>query len=608
MKRFVVGVLAIVGGLTILGMGLFLLLVIALGSFGSPDVPEKMVLELDLETTLIEDIPDDAMARLVLRDRLTVTQLVDVLERAAGDDRVVGVVAKIGGGIPGVATTTEVRDAIVRFRASGKPAIAWSESFGEMTAGNSGYYLATAFDEIHLLPSGDVGLTGYRMEHPFLRRAFDKLDVTVQMDHRYEYKNLMNLYTEDSFTDAHREASEAMLRSLHATLITGIADGRGISADSVNALIDRGPLLGPEALAAGLVDELSYRDQVYDRIREEDDDLLFLGPIGYFERAGSAFARGETIAVIHGQGGIQRGPSQFNPASEEFTMGSDTIASAFRAAVENDRVKAIIFRVDCPGGSYVASDAVRREVVRAREAGKPVVVSMTNAAASGGYFVAMAADRIVAEPTTLTGSIGVLGGKFVLEELLDRFGIDYDSIQTGENGAYYSFNETYDDEEWARLQAWLDRVYTDFTAKAAEGRDIPLERIREIAKGRVWTGADAVELGLVDALGGFHVALDHARELAGLDPDADVRVVRYPLRPSFLDLVAREAGGDATDGRVGAPPPPTAVEAAGRMLQGASTTDQLARDLLPVVRLAHEAGIWLEPTPMPLTAPMPRVR
>jgi len=607
MKRFVVGVLAIIGGLTVLGMGLFLFLVIVVGTLGTPEVPDAMVLELDLETSLIEDIPDDAMARLVLRDRLTVPQLLDVLERAADDDRVVGVVAKIGGGIPGVATTTEVRDAILRFRESGKPAIAWSETFGEMTSGNSGYYLATAFDEIHLLPSGDVGLTGYRMEHPFLRRAFEKFDVEVQMDHRHEYQNLMNLYTEDSFTDAHREASEAMLRSLHGTLVTGIADGRGLPPDSVDVLIDRGPLLGPEALAAGLVDHLSYRDEVYDRLREEDDDVLFLGPIGYFERAGSAFASGETIAIIHGQGGIQRGASTFSPATEEFTMGSDTIASAFREAVENERVKAILFRIDCPGGSYVASDAVRREVVRAREAGKPVVVSMTNAAASGGYFVAMAADRIVAEPTTLTGSIGVLGGKFVLEELLDRFGIDYDSIQTGENGAYYSFNETYDDAEWARLQAWLDRVYADFTEKAAEGRDLPLERIREIAKGRVWTGTDALALGLVDDLGGLHVALGHARELAGIDEDADLRLVRYPLRPSFLDLVAREAGGAATDGRVGAPPAPTAATEVGRILRGASTTDQLARDLLPVVRLARDAGIWRD-EPLPLSAPLPRVR
>jgi protease-4 len=255
----------------------------------------------------------------------------------------------------------------------------------------------------------------------------------------------------------------------------------------------------------------------------------------------------------------------------------------------------------------VASDAVYREVVRAREAGKPVVVSMTNAAASGGYFVSMAADRIVAQPTTLTGSIGVLGGKFVLEGLLDRLGITYESIQSGENAAFYSFNEPYDEAEWARLQAWLDRVYADFTAKAAEGRDIPLERIQEIARGRVWTGAEALELGLVDDLGGFTTALVHARELAGLDADQEIRLRRFPTAPSMLDLLLRKAGGEASDGRVGMPPATTGVDELGRMAVAASTTDQLLGELLPLVRAIRQAGIWRE-DPAPLTAPLPRVR
>ena len=232
--------------------------------------------------------------------------------------------------------------------------------------------------------------------------------------------------------------------------------------------------------------------------------------------------------MIYGVGGIARGKSEFSPLSGAANMGSDTVTAAFRAAVKDKRVKAILFRVDCPGGSYVASDAVLRETLRAKRAGKPVIVSMGNVAASGGYFVSLAADKIVAQPGTITASIGVVGGKMLTAEMWQKIGLSWDHVETSDNASMWTGTQDYSEAEWARYSYWLDRVYEDFTTKVAEGRDLPLERIREIAKGRVWTGAQAKELGLVDELGGYAVAIDLAREAAGLPEGAPIKLKTFP--------------------------------------------------------------------------------
>lgn len=538
---------AVIGVLSTAVAVLALLTVSVRCACGGPGVPVKTVLEIDFQRPFAEHEAADPIARALGGGGPTVDDLVAALERARTDDRVAGLVAHVGGAGSGFARTQELRDAIAGFRASGKFAVAFSETFGEFGPGNQGYYLATAFDEIWLQPSGDVGLNGLMMQGTFYRGALDKLDIAVRMDHRYEYKNALNQYTERAFTPAHKEASQAVLGSMFDQLVAGIAERRGLAPAAVRALIDRGPYLGPEALKEGLVDKLGYRDEVMAAVKARaGDGAELLWHDRYLERAGRPWARGARIAVVYGLGPVQRGESSFDPLFREATMGSDTVGAALRAAIDDPEVKAIVFRVDSPGGSYVASDAIWRETVRAKQAGKPVIVSMGNVAGSGGYFVAMHATKIVAQPGTITGSIGVLGGKMLTRQLFERLGVTYDAIGSSANSDFFSDTHDYSAQGWQRFQAWLDRVYVDFTTKVAEGRGLPIEKVREVAKGRIWTGADAKELGLVDELGGWPVALRLAREAAGLGADADIELKVYPEGKGLLGSLLG-GGGDNSE-------------------------------------------------------------
>ncbi|MCP3981971.1 MAG: signal peptide peptidase SppA [bacterium] len=550
MKKFIIGFLAVVGALAIVFcfLGLFGLILLSLG--GEPGVPRSVVLEVDFEAGVLESVPNDAFAQYLHEDQLTVRDLVDALARGAEDRRVKGLIARVGGGVS-MAHTQEIRDAVARFSESGKPTLAFAESFGEFGPGNSGYYLATAFEDIYLQPSGDVGLTGLIMESMFLRGLLEKLEVVPQMDHRYEYKNALNQYTEKEYTPAHREAMSAIVTSLFGQMTRGIAEGREMTEDEVRDLIDGGPYFGVEALDARLVDGLAYYDEVYAMLTEETgDDVETLDVLDYLDRAGRPKGGGPTVALIQGLGGVTRGSSGYSPWSGESSMGSDTIAAAFRDAIDDKRVKAIVFRVDSPGGSYVASDTIWRETIRAKEAGKPVIVSMGRLAASGGYFVAMDADKIVAQPATITASIGVLAGKMVTRGVWERAGISFDEVHSGANATQWTARQPYSDQGYERLQASLDRIYEDFTMKVAEGRGLPLETVQEIARGRIWSGEDALELGLVDALGGLDTALQLAKASLDLEPDDSIRIRRFPAERSAFDLLF---GGAATRLRAALP-------------------------------------------------------
>jgi len=504
---------------------------------GGEEVPQKTILEVDLGEALIEYLPgNDPFAALLMEDRLRQRDFVESLHAAAEDEHVVGLVARVTPSGLGLAQLDEVRDAILAFRAAGKPAVGYADTFGEVLPANGSYYLASAFDEIYIQPSGDVGLTGLATQSPFLRGTFDKIGVTPEWSTRYEYKTAGHMFTETAYTEPEREALEQLVGSIWDHMVAAIASERGIDEARLHELIDSGPILGPQALEEGLVDGLFYRDQVYDRVREladgEDGDeaqLLYLDK--YAGRAEKPYAKGDhTLALVYAVGAVQRGSSSYDPFSGSFVMGSDSVAKALRQAIDDDDVEAIVLRVDSPGGSYVASDTIWREVERAQEAGKPVVVSMANLAASGGYFVSMGADKIVAEPGTITGSIGVLAGKFDAGEMWNRLGITFDKVQFGDNAEMWSGVEPFDEAEWEQLNSWLDRVYDDFTTKAAEGRGMDVEALRAIAKGRVWSGVDAHELGLVDELGGLDAAIRLAAGEAGVAEDASIRVREFPGR------------------------------------------------------------------------------
>jgi len=543
MKRIIVRFLTVVGALTVLVFVLGLVAGIA-ARIARGGVPSPAVLEANFETPLAEYVPDDPVARALFGERPSLRDVLDALTRASEDRRVKGLIARVGAAPLGMAQVQELRDAIRRFREHKKFAVAFAETFGEFGPGGNAYYLATAFDEIWLQPSGDVGLTGVLAEAFFLRGTLDKLGITPRLDHRYEYKNAMNIFTERKFTPAHREATERVVKSFASQMLRGIAEGRRMSEEQVRALVDRGPLLGPEALNAKLVDGLAYREQVYDKVKERAGKGAKVIPLmEYLQRAGRPHTRGRTIALIYGVGGVQRGKSGFDPVFGELVMGSDTVASAFRQAIEDKEVRAILFRIDSPGGSYVASDTIWQETVRARKAGKPVIASMGDVAGSGGYFVAMAADKIVAQPGTITGSIGVLGGKMLTTGFWQKLGITWDEVHEGANATFWTGTSDYTPAQWARFQAWLDRIYDDFTSKVAEGRRLPKQRVLEIAKGRIWTGEDAKALGLVDELGGFDVALRLAKQAAGIPEKEEVRLKLFPPRKSLLEVIMERLTG-----------------------------------------------------------------
>ena len=482
LRRWISRLVTIVGAITCVFF-VFVLLVSAVRCSTRDRVPKGVVLELRLDRELA-DGPRDPLGELLGRSETTIRDVVEALERAAADDRVVGLVAHVGATEQGVARVQELRDAIIGFRERGKFAIAFAETFGELEPSNQGYDLATAFDEIWLQPSGGIGLTGLVSTATFVTGTLEKLDVEPNGDHRREYKNAFNMFTERRFTEAHREAVQSVLDDMFGQLVGHIAERRGKSPDEVRSIIDEGPHLAAEALELGLVDALGYRDDVLKAIEKRtgaEVRLLYLER--YLERAGRPHTKGRKIALVQGIGPVVRGDGGFDALRGESQLGSDTVAGAFRAAIEDDDVEAIVFRVDSPGGSAVASDTIWHEVVRAKEAGKPVIVSMGNVAGSGGYYVACAANKIVAQPGTITGSIGVLGGKPVTRGLWNRLGVTFDEVKTSKNATFYSGLHRYDEGEWERLQAWLDRVYVQFKERVAQGRGMTAEQVEAVAKG-----------------------------------------------------------------------------------------------------------------------------
>ena len=492
-----------------------------------------LILELDLTDGIGEGPVTDPLSAIMSRRRARLPDVIEGLRRARTDDRVRALVVKVGGGRIGLARMQELREAVSAFRESGKLTVAWSETFGEFTHGNVPYYLATAFDRIYLQPSGSVGLTGVAVEQLFLHDALAKAGVAFQSAKRYEYKSAADNLTERGFTGPAREAAERLAASVVEQITAAIAERRGKTPEQARALLDRGPFLAEDALAEGLVDTLAYRDEVYADVRKEAGPDAILQYVARYQRSHVLAQRARKlpnprerfVAVIYASGPIRQGRSGRSPLGGG-SIGSDTVAAALRSATSDQRVRAVLLRVNSPGGSAVASDTIWREVVRTRAAGKPVVVSMSDVAASGGYYISMAADIIVAQPGTLTGSIGVITGKPVFEEAFGRIGITTDSVSVGRGATMFAPTHPFSEDEWQRINHWLDAIYRDFTEKVASGRRMTVERVHEIARGRVWTGADAARNGLVDELGGMSAAAEIARRRAGLPADAPLRV--YP--------------------------------------------------------------------------------
>ena len=483
----------------------------------------SVLLEVDLAQLPVAVGADDPLARLRARGRQQLRPILRALYDAAADRHVVGLIAKVGGALPWAAMQ-ELRLGVRAFASSGKPTLAWAESFGEGSGDMTAYVLATGFDEIWLQPGGGLGLLGVAVETTFVRGALDRLGIEPQLEQRYEFKNAADRFMRAEFTQAHRTALDRLAESVFTDAVAMIAEGRGIEVGRVRELADTGPRTAPQAREAGLVDAVGYRDQAYSAMRSRvgaDVELLFADRWRPRRRPHVPERRTDHVALVEVRGTIVPGRTRRGPTGRQ--VGSDSVGAALRAASTDEHVRAVVMLIDSPGGSAVASDTIWREVCRVRDAGKPVVVSMGAVAASGGYYIACPADVIVALPSTLTGSIGVLGGKVVVRDLLDRLGLTTGTVSRGARSTMFSARRGFSDGELERLAATLDAVYDDFVAKVAQGRGRPAAEIEKIARGRVWTGSDALDIGLVDEIGGLRHALRIARSRAGLPADAPVR-------------------------------------------------------------------------------------
>lgn len=507
---------------------------------GGGRVEDAVIVELDLEAPVVEA---GAMGLQFGDPPMTTRTLVRGLEAAAKDPRVKVLYARVGGQGHGLATAMEIRDAVLAFKASGKKTIAFSESFGELSPGTGGYFIATAFDEIWLQPRGVVSLSPLAAEGLFARDALQKVGVQPRLAARKEFKNAPNTFTEQGFTAPHREATLALLTSAQQTLVEGMVAARPALGDAaaVKALLARGPVTATEALAVKLVDELGHKDKALAAARAvAGDDAQLLWLHRYLDRAAASSTKGTIVAVVQAVGQIHRGASNIDPLSGSQSAGADTIASALRRAVADEEVKAIVLRIDSPGGSVVASETIAHEVELARAAGKPVVASMANVAGSGGYYIAMHADTIVAQPGTITGSIGVYAGKMVTSDAFEKVGVNFESVVVDDADAtFYSTDVDYSEAARGRLDAMVDDIYVGFVTDVARGRKKTFEEIEPVARGRIWSGRDAKERHLVDELGGWPTTLLAVRRHLKLDANAPLRLRAFPAkRPPLAGLLA----------------------------------------------------------------------
>ena len=529
----ILGLLGIAVLISLLGMA-----AIFFAARGGPAVRDDATLYLQVDGNLSEIEPGGVVGQF-LGAQPTLRSAVDALRKAAADDRVKSVVLQPRGGAPLWAKAQELRDAIVEFRKSGKPIVAYLEYGAEYE-----YFLASACDQVYLMPASSLDLRGLATYELFLRGALDKVGAYPDMMHIGDYKTAANTFTETGFTPAHREMAESLNRDLYAQLVRGIADGRRKSEDEIRTLLDHGPFVAEDALAAGLIDGLAYEDELDDyatlggakqRVDDEKYREVSLRSVG--------LDTGPKIAVLYLVGVISSGASSFDQAGGAVT-GSDTVLEWLRKVRADSSVRAIVLRIDSPGGSAIASDVIWREVTLTR-AIKPVVASMGDVAASGGYYVAMPAHAVVAQPGTLTGSIGVVMGKFALGGTMEKLGVGVDGVESGAYAGMLSPVRPYSEKERARVMEQMQATYDTFVEKVADARASTPEKIDAIAQGRVWTGRQARELGLVDELGGLWTAIDIAKQRAKIDPGRQVQLEVYPPRRSVFELVANPFGSGA---------------------------------------------------------------
>ena len=508
-------------------------------------VPLHACLEINLSGELQEIAPPDFFTNVILGIRpLSMNELWMNLRKAKADDRVEVLLLRMNLLACDWAKVTELRDAVLDFRKAGKKAYAYIDEAPDF---DKEYYLATACDRIILHPMGWLGINGIGGYVPFFKNALDKLGVRAEFEHVEEYKTAYNQFTEKGFTPAHREMMESIYGDLFSQYVKAVASARKKSEGEVRGLIDHAFFQGENALKAGLVDDLLYEDELQNLLQSGGRKLGRITSDAYarVSPASAGIGIGRKVALIYGVGPILSGESL--PQS----MGGTTVARWIRQARQDKSIAAIVFRVDSPGGSSVASDVIWREVFLAKKE-KPFVVSMSDVAGSGGYWISMAAHKIVAQPQTLTGSIGVLAGKFDLSALYEKLGLTSEKIAYGKEADIFSTFRPFSPEEKKIMKDEILWTYDQFLTKVAEGRNMTKDEVNAVGRGRVWTGAQARDLKLVDELGGLTKAVELAKGLAGIAREEEVRLVVWPKKRTFWEsLLGRRAPESVLDMRPG---------------------------------------------------------
>lgn len=503
-------------------MVLFILSLFLIPFAQEEKLPDKGFLSLNLSGILEEYTPEIPFLRA---PSLTMKDFWIAFTNASKDKRIEGVYLKLGSLSVGPAKAQEIANIIKKFRNSGKKVIVYSE-----TMGNLEYMIASLADKIYLNPSGFLMLNGLASESIFLKGTLDKLGIKAELEHIEEYKTASNTFTESKFTPAHKEMMDSLMDSIFDFFLKTISEGRKRKIEEIKSLIDRGPFRAPEALKEGLVDKLLYEDEVLKEVKERN----LIKFKSYLKKR--KFIGRKKIAVLYAIGSINPGESGIDPLFGGYVMGSESMRRVMKEIEEDNSIKGAVMRIDSPGGSATASDIILRGARKIKEK-KPLVVSMSDVAGSGGYWIAMESSWIVAQPSTLTASIGVIGGKFSMRGFYDKIGVTIETVKRGKYSDIYSDYREFTPEEREKIRKEIGWIYEEFKSRVSKCRNIPIDEVDKIGKGRVWTGAQARSLKLVDHLGGLDDAILKLKELAGIPEREEVEIVFYPKRKTFFERV-----------------------------------------------------------------------
>ncbi len=530
----------VIGAMVLISTLISVFLIVTMSKKSAAPLPEDIILYFDMKNGISEAQVKPTILEPFPFTQPTLRNVIDTIERAKDDARVKGLVFNLNGAAINMAHTQELRAAINKFKEGGKFTKVYSSSYTDAMGGLGQYYLASVFDEIWMQPIGMMSVSGISMEMPFAKDLMDKVGVSAQFFQREEFKSAMENFTNSEMSPANEVALTSLLNNLSVTMLNDISKEREISQPQLMALVDKGIMTDKEGLNAKLLDRLDYGDKMLSEIRESisgdpDDESVELVTLArYSQSKQNKVPRAKTaddVALIYVIGAI------VDHKGAGGNAGAYEITQAIATAYNDDDIKAIVLRVDSPGGSPTASETIRHALVRAQEKGKKVIVSMGPVAASGGYWISTHADKILANSGTITGSIGVIMGKFEGSDLFDKANINWQGPKFGENADIFSIHKKFDENAQARMTVLIDDVYDAFVSRVSEGRKMSKEDARTVAKGRAWTGSQALKRGLVDQIGGLNDALDETAILLGKKDRRDLNVIQMPRELNGLERV-----------------------------------------------------------------------